>query len=235
MAIENLSFHQGAAFQEEMISTRNLLGYGIHVMRTNAFIATTRDPILTMLSIGLEKLYKLTIGLDALNRGGEWPSRETMRDFKHDLTKMHGKVMGILTEGAKTKSQYVRELVHTVESDPVVRAFIHTLSIYGRQGRFYSLDQLANHQQAEDPDEAWNTTVKAARTDPEVAEAVARWQANIGDDVAVERAERAQHDRMATAIENIWLMAAGCGANGVLGPAGEAFGSLVHPDAVGRQ
>lgn len=62
-----------------MTSTRNLLAYGIRVIRTGAFIDTTRDPILTMLSIGVEKLYKLTLGLIALDCDHKWPTKTEMQ------------------------------------------------------------------------------------------------------------------------------------------------------------
>lgn len=71
MPIVDLDRQQGFALISEMTSTRNLLAYGIRVIRTGAFIETTRDPILTMLSIGVEKLYKLTLGLIALEREEE--------------------------------------------------------------------------------------------------------------------------------------------------------------------
>lgn len=68
MAVVDLDRQQGFALLSEITSTRNLLADGIRVIRTGAFIDTTRDPILTMLSIGVEKLYKLTLGLIVLDR-----------------------------------------------------------------------------------------------------------------------------------------------------------------------
>ncbi|WP_193215606.1 hypothetical protein [Brevibacterium sp. Marseille-P9724] len=44
-----------------MIATWNLLAYGIQAIRTGACIDTPRDLILTMSSIGMETLYKLTL------------------------------------------------------------------------------------------------------------------------------------------------------------------------------
>lgn len=93
MAIVDLDRQQGFALLAEMTSTRNLLAYGIRVVRTGAFIDTTRDPILTMLSIGVEKLYKLALGLIALDRDHRWPTKSEMQKQGHKLVPMHAAVM----------------------------------------------------------------------------------------------------------------------------------------------
>jgi hypothetical protein len=49
------------------------------LIRTGSFIETTRDPILRRLSIGVEKLYKLTVGLAALDRDRKWPNATEMK------------------------------------------------------------------------------------------------------------------------------------------------------------
>jgi hypothetical protein len=46
--IEKLATQQGFALIEEMDSARNLLAYGERVIRTAAFIETTRDPSFTV-------------------------------------------------------------------------------------------------------------------------------------------------------------------------------------------
>ena len=93
MPIVDLDRQQGFALIAEMTSTRNLLAYGIRVIRTGAFIETTRDPILTMLSIGVEKLYKLTLGLIALDCDHKWPNAAAMKAWGHKLVSMHQAIM----------------------------------------------------------------------------------------------------------------------------------------------
>lgn len=43
MAFANPNQKQTLALIEEMTSTRNLLAYGVRVVRTGAFVSTTRD------------------------------------------------------------------------------------------------------------------------------------------------------------------------------------------------
>ena len=159
MAIVNLDRQQGFALLAEMTSTRNLLAYGIRAIRTGAFIDTTRDPILTMLSIGMEKLYKLTLGLIVLERDHKWPTKSEMQKHGHNLNPMHTVVMNELRARAAVKSQYVRELVAEVDNDPVVAPIIEALDLYGRMGRFYYLDHLGDAPQAVSPDHAWQLSL----------------------------------------------------------------------------
>ena len=44
MAFANPNQKQTLELIEEMTSTRNLLAYGVRVVRTGAFVSTTRDP-----------------------------------------------------------------------------------------------------------------------------------------------------------------------------------------------
>ena len=57
---DGLSQSQALALIAETTSARNLLGYGIRALRQSEFLETTIDPVMTMLSIGVEKLQKMT-------------------------------------------------------------------------------------------------------------------------------------------------------------------------------
>lgn len=46
------------------------------------------DPMFALLASAVEKLLKLTIGLDDEAMHGSWPSRSTMLDYGHNLTKL---------------------------------------------------------------------------------------------------------------------------------------------------
>lgn len=231
----NLNRQQGFALLAEMTSTRNLLAYGIRAIRTGAFIDTTRDPILTMLSIGMEKLYKLTLGLIVLERDHKWPTKSEMQKHGHNLNPMHTVVMNELRARAAVKSQYVRELVAEVDNDPVVAPIIEALDLYGRMGRFYYLDHLGDAPQAVSPDHAWQKIEQFALTDPEVAALYRRAMQNVGDSDAWGKFTCALYERIAMAVERIWIAIAVCGRNHVLGDTGVVFGFEVHPDSVGRQ
>lgn len=74
---------------QESDSAKHLLAYGTRALRTAAFIYTTRDPIMTMLSIGVEKLLKLGLGLLHVEDNRVWlPARVLKNDYRHDLIRM---------------------------------------------------------------------------------------------------------------------------------------------------
>ncbi|GAA3675978.1 hypothetical protein [Yimella lutea] len=235
MAIVGLDRQQGFALLAEMTSTRNLLAYGIRVIRTGAFIDTTRDPILTMLSIGVEKLYKLTLGLIALDLDHKWPTKTEMQKQGHKLVAMHTTVMNELRVRTADKSEYVRGLLAEVDNDTVVLPIIEALDMYGRMGRFYYLDELGDAQQPVSPDDAWQNIEQAALADSTVATLYQQAMSDLGDNDAWDKFIHALHERIATAIERLWAGVAVCGRNHALGETGGVFGFEVHPDSVGRQ
>ena len=100
----------------EVDSTRNLLAYGLRALRTDALIDNIRDTILSVLSIGLEKLYKLALGLAALDGDGRWPSVKVMRGHGHGVKDMHEKVWRELREHAGVNS-YLHGLLDAARSE----------------------------------------------------------------------------------------------------------------------
>lgn len=235
MPIVDLDQRQGFALLSEITSTRNLLAYGVRAIRTSEFIETTRDPILTMLSIGVEKLYKLSLGLFTLKDKHQWPSKAEMKAHGHRLADMHDVVMHELHVRTAEKSEYIQDLVRSLANDPVLLPTIQTLDVYGRRGRFYNLDQLGNDPQPVNPELAWSEIEKAALLDPEVARLRKVSLDALGDQAALDSAVAALHERIALSVEQLWVTLAMCGMNHVLEESGRTFGSEVHPDAVGRQ
>lgn len=219
----------------EMTSARNLLAYGVRVVRTGAFLDTTRDPILTMLSVGMEKLYKLTLGLDSLDTDGRWPSTAAMKQLGHGLAPMHDLVMTTIRRRTRDSSPYVQELIAQVEDDLCVMPIIRTLDVYGRMGRFYYLDKLGDTSQAVNPDAVWDDVEHAARTDPDVSALFDRALADVNDNAIWDALTRALHNRIADSVERTWTMIAVVGRNHALGETGTVFGFEIHPSAVGRQ
>ena len=235
MAIVGLDREQTFALLAEITSARNLLGYGVRVTRTGAFIETTRDPILTMLSIGVEKLYKLTLGVISLEEHGRWPTAAETKSWGHRLIPMHEAVLKELRARTVNKSEYVRGLVAEVENDPVVEPVIAALDMYGRMGRFYYLDQLGESPQPLSPEAAWEKIEAAALTDPMVEMLHQRTLDHLGNKDVWSQFIGALNDRIATAVERVWVMIAVSGRNHAFGETGSTFGFEVHPEAVGRQ
>ena len=236
MAIVGLDRQQGFAFISEMTSTRNLLAYGVRAIRTGAFSETTRDPILTMLSIGVEKLYKLTIGLVALDTDGAWPSQIEGKRSGHSLGDMHAAIMDELRVRTADKSEYVRGLFAEVEADPVIVPLIVALDMYGRMGRFYYLDLLGDQPQVwESPDTFWQRIESAAIADPVLAAMYTEAMEQVSNNDLWDASHRALNELIAASLERLWVMVAVVGRNHALGETGGTFGFEIHPGATGRQ
>ncbi|WP_028272462.1 hypothetical protein [Arthrobacter sp. UNC362MFTsu5.1] len=236
MPLGNLTQEQSFAFLAEVTSTRNLLSYGIRVVRSAPFVDTTQDPILTMLSIGLEKLYKLTLGLVALDDNGSWPSSVEMRAHGHNVTRMHNLVFLEIGKRTMEATPYVRSLLERTHRDPVVLPLIKALDMYGRSGRFYHLDLLGDAQQSwESPFHYWQEVESAATSDETIQEARSAAIQNVMDGQLWDKLRLMTNQRIADSIEGIWEAIAVCGRNHALGEVGGQFGFEVHPNAVGRQ
>lgn len=234
--IANLNRDQSFALLSEMSSTRNLLAYGIRTVRTAAFVETTRDPIFTMLSIGVEKLYKLTLGLVDLDRDGRWPSKPQMKSYGHNLIEMHFAVFEELRARTAEKSEYVRGLLSAVEGDFVVKPLIAALGRYGQSGRFYYLDLLGDAPQDwESPESHWQQIEDAVMLEPEIKALFNEAMKSASNNELWDSLHRSINERIALAIERLWEMIAVSGRSHALGEAGTQFGFEVHPNAVGRQ
>ncbi|WP_457101761.1 hypothetical protein [Microbacterium sp. P5_E9] len=236
MTIEHLDQRKAFALIGEMTSTRNLLGYGVRVLRGARFLETTRDPIMTMLSIGVEKLLKLTVGVISLDEAQVWPSKATMISYGHGIVELFDRVMSEIQSRTANSTDYVKGLVSGVDIDPTLRPLLRALDRYGRSGRFYNLDMLADSPQPEmDPARMWDDAEQAALGDPEIIELQRVAMERVSDNDAWDSFYAAVQGHTADSIERLWLMISRVGINHALGTTGAALGWEIAPDAVGRQ
>jgi len=235
---DGLDNPQAFALLAEQTSARNLLAYGLNALRTAAFLETTRDPIMTMLSIGVEKLFKMALGLAHVAEHREWPPAVRFKNvWRHDLDVMLDELLGILHArmNRATHAHYVETMLEEVERDPALRPLIAALSSYGKQGRFYNLDLLAERPQAgPGPDEMWSIVEQVLIEHDDDLRAQ-RTAVTATDPAAQESFIHALEARTADSLERLWRLLAMAGVQGVLGDRGKGWGIDVDPDLVGRQ
>lgn len=96
-------------------------------LRSAPFIDTTLDPILSLLSIGVEKLQKLVLGVVRLDETGAWPTFDEIRAYRHNLVTMHEATMAAIRERTASSSDFVCEQVAAVDADALIPLLIATL------------------------------------------------------------------------------------------------------------
>ncbi|MGO4679122.1 hypothetical protein [Microbacterium sp. 2MCAF23] len=223
---DDLSVLQGLQFIQESDSAKHLLAYGIRALRTAAFIETTRDPIMTMLSIGVEKMLKLGLGLNHLAATRGWLPLAVLRnDYRHNLIKMEGLLREAthLNVGRAMHPHYVNEALSAVDNDPVWLSLVAALNRYGQEGRFYFLDALAdNPQREESPQVFWDAAERVAlENEPELNDL---FQRMISDYSLSDEFYRKLNERMADSLQRYWDLVAIAGVQGVLGDRGKGWG-----------
>jgi hypothetical protein len=122
----------------ELNSARALLDHADSILSGYRFAEESLDPLLTVASIGCEKVLKMTVGLLHVESAGAWPSKNIMRtDYGHDVVLldqvcrdlMRGRIQLAVAPG------YVEELLEGIEADPLVGPFLHLLARYAANGR----------------------------------------------------------------------------------------------------
>jgi len=236
---DGLNQTQGFALISETTAARNLLGYGLWALRNARFWETTRDPILTMLSIGVEKMLKMSLGLAHVAEHGEWPPLATFRDvWRHDIGNMHDALLrtirGRLSEA--THRAYVESKLVEVENDPALPLLMAALSRYGQTGRFYHLDELAlSPQSGEDPGHMWSEAENVALRLDRAMKARFDAASSNPDPDAFDAFVHELEARLAESIERWWDIIALAGKHGILGERGGGWGHDVDRSMVGRQ
>jgi hypothetical protein len=220
---------------QESDTAKHLLAYGIRALRTAAFIETTRDPIMTMLSIGVEKMLKLGLGLLHVEDNRVWlPARVLKNEYRHDLIKMEALLREAIRNNVDraTHRYHVDQALAAVDADPVWPPLVSALNRYGQEGRFYYLDALAeNPQRDESPQTFWAAAERVAlENEPELNDL---YQRMLADFSLSDEFYRNLNERMADSLQHFWDLEAMAAVQGVLGDRGKGWGHDFR--TIGRQ
>ncbi len=107
-----------------------------------------------LLSIGLERFFKLTIALAELEQLGALPT--SMKTFGHNLSRLPPR----LVELARKSTTYAArpacaDDLDFLTTDADLASLLRTLSIYAQQGRYHHLETILGQAVAPDPDDEW--------------------------------------------------------------------------------
>lgn len=228
MSLPGLDDKQSWAYIAEINSTRQLLAFGLETNRRTRLAPTTREPVLTMLSIGVEKLYKLTLGTIGVHRSGAWPPFKETKKRGHKVEEMHSQVMADLRTDVPAGKRFLRDLIEDIESDKVLPLLVSTLDSYGQGGRFHYLDKLGSQTKFDDPELAWRRIDAAAQKEPEVSKTRAAAFADHLDSRRWDDYSAAAQGRISDSIDRVWDLISLTGESGVYGKLGKYFGTEIR-------
>lgn len=232
---DGLTQSQGLLLIQESDSAKHLLAYGLRALRQSAFHDTTRDPVMTMLSIGVEKLLKVALGLFHVDVEGAWLSKQTLKnEYRHDLIRMESLLREKIRENldSATHRGYVEDLLDAVDGDPVWPPLLAALNRYGQEGRFYYLDALAdNPQTQESPAAFWAEVDRAAMENDEDLRVL--FNRSIQDLSLTDEFNKRLNAAAADSLQQWWQLVAMAGTQNLMGKRGSSWG--LDQGIIGRQ
>jgi hypothetical protein len=115
------------------------------------------DPLFAILAMGMEKLTKLTLGLNGLNTGAGWPSIAIMKGYRHNIGDLDRDACALIQAFARVQANgWVQQELDVLTADANIAEIIKTISVYAQEGRFHNLDYLSDRVvKNNSPTELW--------------------------------------------------------------------------------
>lgn len=153
-----LTPRQGVLLATEMQSATNLLRDGRNTLRDMKYASLAEDSVYTLLSLGVEKLLKLSIGLASVEEVGEWPAKR-VRDFSHSIIDLDDAVRSLMSMniGRSTHRGYTDRALAALEGDLVWPLLRNGLENYGSGGRYHYLDWISKEPRYDSPRGYWQS------------------------------------------------------------------------------
>lgn len=166
----------GVHLISEITNATQLVAIGLNQVVHPDWSSSEPASAFTCLASGVERILKLTYGVDLLDRGAPFPNDKELRQLGHDLVGLEGTVTPQLIARARAKgNNYVSELLTNADSDRYWPGLLATLNAWAAaSGRYRDLTILSGGVAPVDaPGDAWEDTERACITDlglwPDVA------------------------------------------------------------------
>lgn len=143
----------GFSVINEIGAATQLLATGLNQIIDPGWECREPASAFTCLASGVERVTKLTYGLDTLNSGGSFPNEAELRKLGHDLVKLHDIVIpSLVTHATKAGNDYAVRLLRDATSDPYWPGILASLNAWAAaSGRYRDLDILAGKTNVDDP------------------------------------------------------------------------------------
>jgi hypothetical protein len=148
----------GFSVINEVSTATQLMATGLNQIVDPDWISAEPASAFTCLASGVERVMKLTYGLDTLNSGALFPNSKDLQRLGHDLMTLDGIVFPrLLASANSSNNDYVLRLLRDVNADPYWPAILATLNAWAAaSGRYRDLDVLAGKTAGDPPHALWD-------------------------------------------------------------------------------
>ncbi len=149
MAYQGLDTGKSFVLLAELDEATALTRVGLRTLRELRFVSEESAAVLTLLSIGSEKMLKATLGLAALDERNPWPSKGQMRDWGHNLRSLNEAACDRYQAQVRrsTAPGFISQLLDQCHGDETLHLLLDMLTDWGLRARFHRLDDLAGAPQ----------------------------------------------------------------------------------------
>lgn len=137
-ALKQISLLQELEIGIETIKSALSIIQSIHSNHIPIFL------IFLILSTGLERVFKVVIGLRMLTDHQRFLSEKMLREYGHDLCKLKGDVLSSCFDEQKLDSQIKREDYEFISNDILLNELLMHLSEFGKNGRYVYMNRIAD-------------------------------------------------------------------------------------------
>ncbi|WP_395691521.1 hypothetical protein [Nocardioides sp.] len=224
MAISGLNHLRSVVLLLELDEATAITSVGLRNLRDLHHVSEEAAAVLTLLSIGSEKMLKMALGLAELDDGHPWPATAQMKRWGHNIGELDGLARARYERqiDRSTAPGYIRELLDQCADDRTLRALLEILTAWGLQARFHRLDELAGSPQPEEsPQALWDEMETDVLSDaPELLR-------RLGDPAAYDETRAKVNELIGDSFRRWWNLHARAWMTGVLGPEVQGHGGTL--------
>lgn len=214
------SLQQEFAAGEELRTAVRLIKAGIKSLHeiggANDFYTL---PLLTLCT-GFERLMKITLCFRIHATTGEFPDKDYVKRFGHDLEKLLRRVRSTCIVPRCEATPIVREDLNFIESDDHLRRLIVVLSQFAKAARYYNLDVVTGDApDTESPDREWE------RLETDILRALPGWDDSLRSSLSLDATYAKVNHQIAYRLEHFARALARLYTHGELGPLAQRWGN----------
>lgn len=210
----------------EVGAIERFLNNGNELMAGDSYLDNKSDAVIALWAMGVERLLKIIIGMDAVNSGEEWPVWHGASG--HSIASLDEQLQGIaltrIEAGHATYGDYSFRLVSAWQEDQHWTLLIEILTAYAKMGRYYDLNLISMRQR-----QKYFSEFQPREKLLELQRLLFDETLFGGPMTEIEKGSRHADRRIVSVLLNWWFTVTTLCAQGVFGEVAKSVGSGVMP------